>query len=218
MATADRSITIDGVTLSLRLTRKRVRNINARLVGDELRVSAPHGVSDRELDTVVRQLARRLVRRERARKVNHADDALALVRRVALRFSDPPKVEAASFSTNQRGRWGSYSPRTGTVRLNAALRQMPSWVLEAVVAHELAHAVHRDHSPEFWQLVRQACPATDRARAFLEGVTWLAGSWSRLPPVERAQLGAAFEAAGFDGGDDHGMPPGGRSRDSTKEM
>jgi predicted metal-dependent hydrolase len=189
MATADRSITIDGVTLALRVTRKRVKNINLRLVGDELRVSAPPGVSNRELERVVRELGRRLVRRERARTVNGAEDALTLARRVALRFASPPEVEAASFSTIQRARWGSYSVRTGTIHLNAALRQMPAWVLEAVVAHELAHVVYADHSPAFWKLVRQVCPHTDRARAFLEGVAWLAGSWHRLPPVERAQLG-----------------------------
>ncbi|MGD8441297.1 MAG: M48 family metallopeptidase [Holophagae bacterium] len=179
------------MTLTLRVTRKRVKNINARLVGDELRVSAPPEVSKVELDRVVCELGRRLVRRERARTVNGADDALALARRVALRFATPPKVEAARFSTVQRARWGSYSARTGTMHLNAALRQMPAWVLEAVVAHELAHVVYADHSPAFWKLVQQVCPHTDRARAFLDGVTWLAGSWHRLPPVERAQLGAS---------------------------
>jgi len=193
MVPAPRSITIDGVTLALRLTRKRVKNINVRLVGDELRVSAPPAVSNRELDRIVRDLGRRLVRRERARTVNGEDDALALARRVALRFAKPPEVEAARFSTIQHARWGSYSVRTGTIHLNAALRQMPAWVLEAVVAHELAHVVCADHSPAFWKLVRQVCPATDRARAFLEGVTWLAASWHRLPPVERTQLGASDE-------------------------
>jgi hypothetical protein len=65
---------------------------------------------------------------------------------------------------------------------------MPPWVLEAVVAHELAHTFYLDHSPEFWELARSVCSKTDRARAFLEGVTWLAAAWDDLPPVERAQL------------------------------
>jgi predicted metal-dependent hydrolase len=65
---------------------------------------------------------------------------------------------------------------------------MPPWVLEAVVAHELAHAIHLRHSESFRALVRRVCPDTDRADAFLDGVSWLAGSWQRLPPVERALL------------------------------
>ena len=37
-------MTIEGVTLRTRIVRKRVRNVNVRLVGDELRISAPHRV------------------------------------------------------------------------------------------------------------------------------------------------------------------------------
>jgi hypothetical protein len=65
---------------------------------------------------------------------------------------------------------------------------MPRWVLEAVVAHELAHVIHQDHSPAFWKLLRRICPDTDRAKAFLSGVSWLGLNWEKLPPVERALL------------------------------
>jgi hypothetical protein len=74
------------------------------------------------------------------------------------------------------------------VRLNAVLKAMPPWVLEAVVAHELAHSIHPDHSQAFWRLVRSVCRHTDRANAFLDGVRWLATSWDGLQPAERAQL------------------------------
>ena len=188
MATPDRTLTIDGVTLDLRVTRKRVKNINVRLVGRELRVSAPPWVSKSDLDEAIVHLARRLIRRERARKVNGAHNALELARKVARCFPKPPEIVEAHFSTNQSARWGSYSTRTKTVHLNAALRQMPSWVLEAVVAHELAHVFHLDHSPQFWDLLHQVCPKTDRAKAFLEGVSWVAARWEAMPPVERSQL------------------------------
>lgn len=188
MTALNTSVTIDGVTLDLRVTRKKVKNINVRLVGNQLRVSAPRWVSKRELDEAITTLARRMIRRERARKINGSDEALILARRVAKRFSSPPEIVAARFSTQQRSRWGSYSTRTRTIQLNAVLRQMPSWVLEAVVAHELAHIEHPDHSAAFWALLRSVCPQTDRARAFLDGVTWLGRSWEQLPPVERSLL------------------------------
>ena len=183
-----RTLEVDGVPLELRVVRKRVKNINARLRGQTLLVSAPHRVPARELDETILQLARRLVRRSRADVVNSDGGAEAIARKVAARFDDPPEVAEVRFVTNQRSRWGSYSARTGIVRLNAALRQMPPWVLEAVVAHELAHSFHLDHSPAFWELVRSVCPKTNRARAFLEGVSWLAAAWEELPPVERSQL------------------------------
>lgn len=181
-------LTVDGTELAVVVRRKRVKNVNARLRGGTLRVSAPFEMSEQELARVVAELARRLVRRARARQVNGEDDAAALARRVAARFPEPPRVAGVVWVTTQRRRWGSYSVRTGLVRLNAALRPMPAWVVEAVVAHELAHTVHPDHSPAFWQLLRRVCPHTDRARAFLEGVGWLAGRWHELPPVERALL------------------------------
>lgn len=188
MTVPPRSLTIEGVTLRLVVTRKKVKNINVRLVGDELRVSAPRWVSAGDLNGAIETMARRLVRRERSRVVNDGDNALELALRVAGRFPDRPEIVAAIFSTNQDARWGSYSTRTKTIRLNAALRLMPVWVLEAVVAHELAHVSHPNHSPEFWDLLRRVCPETERARAFLEGVSWFGRSWERLPPVERSLL------------------------------
>ena len=188
MANEVRTLEVDGVVLELKVVRKRVKNINARLHGKILSVSAPHRVSVKELEETILQLARQLVRRTRADALNSDGGAEALARKVAARFAKPPEVAEVRFVTNQTTQWGSYSPQTGIVRLNAALRQMPPWVLEAVVAHELAHTFHLDHSPAFWELVRSVCSKTDRARAFLEGVTWLAAAWDDLPPVERSQL------------------------------
>jgi predicted metal-dependent hydrolase len=186
--TDTRRITIDGTTLTVLIQRKRVKNINARLDGRTVRVSAPLATPRAEVERTARELARTLLRRARATQVNHTEEALALAQRIAKRFPDPPTVDQVVFVTNQRTQWGSYSPTTGTIRLNAALRQMPRFVLEAVVTHELAHTVHLNHTEEFWALVRGVCPATDRANAFLEGVTWLSTSWERLPPVERSLL------------------------------
>jgi Protein of unknown function DUF45 len=184
-----REISVDGNSLTLALQRKRVKNVNARLRGTILWVSAPDGMPDAKLEPVIRELARRLLRHAHAVRVNEEEDALALARKVAGRFPEPPSVERVVFVTTQKARWGSYSPRTRAIRLNAALRRMPRWVLEAVVAHELAHAVHPNHSPAFWDLLRRICPETDRAKAFLDGVSWLAHNRERLPPVERELLG-----------------------------
>jgi predicted metal-dependent hydrolase len=182
------TVTASGVTLALEITRKRVKNVNARLRGTTLLVSAPPGLPERELLSIVTALAGRLVRRVHARKVNSEHALDELVKRVAARFPQPPKVSSVAYTVGSSSRWGSYSATTGTVRLNAALRHMPVWVLESVVAHELAHAVHLDHSGAFWSLLRRVCPDTDRSRAFLSGVTWAARAWPKLEPADRAGL------------------------------
>ena len=182
------TISVDGVELTVVLQRKRVKNINARLHGTTLKMSAPTYATRAEIEQAIPELARRLLRHARAKHVNGEEDALALARRITARFPQPPEVRGVAFVTTQSSRWGSYSPASGTIRLNATLREMPRWVLEAVLAHELAHAVHLRHSRLFWSLLRRVCPDTDRANAFLDGVSWLANSWERLPPVERSIL------------------------------
>ncbi|WP_309621727.1 SprT family zinc-dependent metalloprotease [Novosphingobium sp.] len=50
--------------------------------------------------------------------------------------------------TNAKRRWGSCA-RDGTIRINWRLVMAPSYVRRSVVAHEVAHLVHFDHSPAF---------------------------------------------------------------------
>ena len=187
-STPPEKITVDNVTLTLCIERKRVKNVNARLRGSTLYISAPPQMPSKRIEQMSMELGRKLLRRERARRVNNEEDALALALKVARRFERQPMVDKALFVTNQRSRWGSYSQKTRTIRLNAALRSMPRWVLEAVVAHELAHVIHPDHSPEFWELLHSVYPETERAMAFLEGVGWLASNWEEMSPVDFVQL------------------------------
>jgi predicted metal-dependent hydrolase len=170
-----------------------VKNVNARMMEGGMQVSIPLRLERAEALRIIDELARRLLRRQRAHQINREDDPTELARRIAQRFPKPPEVRSVEYTTVTSSCWGSYSPRTQSIRLSAALRHMPPWVLEAVVAHELAHAIHPNHSPAFWALLRSVYPDTDRARAFLSGVIWLARSWEQLPPVERSQLAADHE-------------------------
>lgn len=50
--------------------------------------------------------------------------------------------------SNAQRRWGSCA-RDGTIRINWRLVMAPDTVRRSVVAHEVAHLVHFDHSPAF---------------------------------------------------------------------
>ncbi|GGB96759.1 hypothetical protein GCM10011494_14020 [Novosphingobium endophyticum] len=50
--------------------------------------------------------------------------------------------------SNARRRWGSCAP-DGSIRINWRLIMAPDTVRRSVVAHEVAHLVHFDHSPAF---------------------------------------------------------------------
>ena len=60
-------------------------------------------------------------------------------------------VPALALSRARR-RWGSCSAR-GTIRINWRLVMAPDAVRRQVVAHEVAHLVHFDHSPAFHALL-----------------------------------------------------------------
>jgi hypothetical protein len=51
---------------------------------------------------------------------------------------------------------------------------MPSWVLDYVLLHELAHLLEPRHGPAFWALL-ESYPRTERARGYLEGISAAAG-------------------------------------------
>ncbi|MEX2453106.1 MAG: SprT family zinc-dependent metalloprotease [Rhodospirillaceae bacterium] len=65
-----------------------------------------------------------------------------------------------------RSRWGSCS-RTGSLSFSWRLVMAPEYVLDYVVAHEVAHLRHLDHSDRFWSLVEKICPNHRTARSWL---------------------------------------------------
>jgi hypothetical protein len=67
----------------------------------------------------------------------------------------------------QRTRWGSCSSQ-GDLNFNCLLMLTPPAVIDSVVAHELCHRRHMDHSPAFYAELRRVCPDYDRCRAWLK--------------------------------------------------
>lgn len=67
---------------------------------------------------------------------------------------------------DQRSRWGACSPR-GTITLNWRLLQVPEFVREYVLLHELMHRRELNHSRRFWKLVAACCPRHAEARHWL---------------------------------------------------
>ncbi len=51
---------------------------------------------------------------------------------------------------NMTMRWGSCTPADGTIRISSRLRAMPTWVLDYVLVHELAHLIAPGHDRRFW--------------------------------------------------------------------
>ena len=67
---------------------------------------------------------------------------------------------------NHKTQWGSCTPE-GRLSFNWRLLLGPTWVAEYVVAHEVAHLVHHNHSQRYWALVAKMYPEYQKARRWL---------------------------------------------------
>lgn len=64
-------------------------------------------------------------------------------------------------------RWGSCSP-SRALSFSWRLILAPTYVLDYVAAHEVAHIRHMNHGPRFWGLVADAIPNYEPAKRWLE--------------------------------------------------
>jgi hypothetical protein len=63
-----------------------------------------------------------------------------------------------------RTRWGSCTPKTGSIRLNSELAKRAPEYLEYVVVHELAHLLVRSHGKQFARLMDRHLPNWRKAK------------------------------------------------------
>ncbi|HEX7095838.1 MAG TPA: M48 family metallopeptidase [Acidimicrobiales bacterium] len=140
---------------------RRRRTVHAQLVNGEILVRVPARMSKREEARYVRELVERIEKREQRSALDLDSRARELARRYGL-----PAPASVRFVDNQRSRWGSCTIDTREIRLSSRLASFPTWVLDYVIVHELAHLVVADHSPKFHALVDRY-PKAERARGYL---------------------------------------------------
>jgi predicted metal-dependent hydrolase len=154
---------LDRMSLPVEVVRsaRRQKTIQAFVTDGKIRVHVPAWLSAEEERAHVDALVRRLSRQYRSQHIDLGARAASLATRYRL-----PRPATVVWSDRQRSRWGSCSPATGEVRLSRRLAEWPSWVLDYVIVHELAHLVEANHSPAFHALVNRY-PRAERARGFL---------------------------------------------------
>lgn len=68
--------------------------------------------------------------------------------------------------SSAKRQWGSCNTR-GVLNFSWRLILAPIMIVDYVVAHELAHLVHQNHSKQFWRQVQRLFPQYQQARAWL---------------------------------------------------
>lgn len=163
--------------VEVRRSQRRRRTVSAYRDGERVVVLIPDQFSRaEETEWVDKMLARLAAREQRARRTD--DELTARAQRIIDRFLPDYARRATPASVrwvrNQNGRWGSCTPADRTIRISHRIQEMPDWVVDYVLLHELAHLVVPSHNARFWELVGRY-PKAERARGYLEGISAATG-------------------------------------------
>lgn len=130
------------IRIPAHFTKAQEREAVEEMLGKLERKTRPHASTDQEL-------------LEKARQLN--DELL----------EGRARIGSIRWVSNQRQRWGSCTVATGDIRITDRLKDVPDYVLDAVIVHELTHTFIPNHSPEFYAWADKA-PRAERARGYLE--------------------------------------------------
>ncbi len=150
-------------------SKKRRKTVQAREVDGKLEILAPANMSDQELEPVIGTLKRRI---ERHKVKSKLDDKALEKRAHRLNhqyFDGLLRWESIAWVANQNKRHGSCTPGRGTIRISHRIAEMPRFVQDYIIIHELAHLVEPNHSKKFWEVVYRY-PRAERARGYLMAV------------------------------------------------
>jgi predicted metal-dependent hydrolase len=163
--------------VEVRRSSRRRRTVSAYRDGERVVVLIPAQFSRAEEREWVDRMLERLDAREQRTSRSDADLQVRADRLVARYLPDVPRLArpiSVRWVTNQNGRWGSCTPADRTIRVSHRVQDMPEWVLDYVLLHELAHLAVPSHNAQFWALVARY-PKAERARGYLEGVSAATG-------------------------------------------
>jgi predicted metal-dependent hydrolase len=160
--------------VEVRRSARRRRTVSAYRDGERIVVLIPARFTAAEEQDWVTRMVARVDRPGRRRPTGDA----ALLRRardLSAQYLDAAASPASvRWVPPMRTRWASCTPADRTIRLSRRLQEMPTWVSDYVLVHELAHLLEPGHGPHFWRLVERY-PRVERARGYLDGVSAAAG-------------------------------------------
>jgi len=146
---------------------KRRRTISARLIENTMLVHAPSSISDAELKKIIDRLKKRLHRRKIKNELDKTHGLTIAADRLNKEyFNDKLEIISITYSANQDKIFGSCNYKTKEIRISHRLVQMPYWIRDYVIIHEMAHLIESNHSKAFWDIVYRY-RLTERARGYL---------------------------------------------------
>ena len=155
--------------VEVRRSRRRRRTVSAYREDGKVVVLITARLTRAEEATWVKTMIERLEKSEQRRRPSDTTLKRRASELSAKYLDGVARPKTVRWVENQNTRWGSCTPGDQAIRLSSRLQGMPSWVIDYVLIHELAHLIEPGHTKKFWALVDQF-PKAERAKGFLEGV------------------------------------------------
>jgi predicted metal-dependent hydrolase len=165
----------DAPEIEIRVSERRRKTVAAYWEGPRIVVLVPQRMAKRDRQAYADELAAKLIANRNKSRPTDAqlhERASYLSRTFLAGQAVPASVQ---WSTRQMHRWGSCTATDATIRVSARLQGAPQFVIDAVLVHELAHLLHSDHSPAFYELANKF-PRQRDAELFLKGMTFASNS------------------------------------------
>ncbi|MEX2548632.1 MAG: M48 family metallopeptidase [Nitriliruptoraceae bacterium] len=154
--------------LEIHRSPRRRRTGHAAARSGRIIVRVPAGMSAASEQELVSRLVAKVVRSRSIEALGGDEGLAARADTLADTYLDGVRASEVRWSRRMAHRYGSCTPGDGTIRISDRLAEHPSYVLDYILVHELAHLRVAHHTAAFRELVARF-PEAERARGFLEG-------------------------------------------------
>ena len=155
--------------MEIQITRsqRRRKTVSARMKNSVMKVNAPANIDEERLREIVERFRTKFERKNRIAELREKEDLAEIAAKLNKRyFNGRIQVNSIKYVTNQKSRFGSCNYRRKTIRISHRLANMPVWVRDYVIIHEMAHILEPNHGKSFYDLI-SVYPLAERSRGFL---------------------------------------------------
>lgn len=154
--------------VKINYSQNRLKTISARIIDNVMYVNAPAGIPEERLNKIIDNFKRRFEKRKLRKELNKNPEILQDIANELNKkyFDGKLEINSIEYSTEQDKIYGVCYHKRKDIKISYRLKNMPDWVRDYVIVHELAHLIEPNHSQNFWNLVNRY-KLTERARGYL---------------------------------------------------
>ena len=158
------------MTVDIKVNRslKRKKTIQAKFdeKKNELTINAPAGIDESRLNNFINKCLKRfeVIKANKDKSLNDkAEKIIGLYLKGFLKKNINLDI---SYTTDYKKTWGKCYPALKKIKINHLLKDMPDWVENFVLHHELCHLLEPNHGKRFKELENRY-PRKERAIGYL---------------------------------------------------